>query len=29
MNQREHLNSIRKLQFFALDLNLYLVNFPT
>ena len=29
MNQREHLNSIRKLQFFALDLNLYLDNFPT
>ena len=29
MNQQEHLNSIRKLQFFALDLNLYLDNFPT
>lgn len=28
MNKHECLNSIRKLQFFALDLNLYLDNFP-
>ena len=28
MKQREYLDAIRKLQFFALDLNLYLDNFP-
>ena len=28
MNNHECLNAIRKLQFFALDLNLYLDNFP-
>ena len=28
MNQHECLNAIRKLQFFAIDLNLYLDNFP-
>lgn len=28
MNQHDCLNAIRKLQFFALDLNLYLDNFP-
>ncbi|MDO5780802.1 MAG: spore coat protein CotJB [Clostridium celatum] len=28
MNQRECLDAIRKLQFFAIDLNLYLDNFP-
>lgn len=28
MNKHECLNTIRKLQFFALDLNLYLDNFP-
>lgn len=28
MNKHECLNVIRKLQFFALDLNLYLDNFP-
>ena len=28
MNKHECLNAIRKLQFFALDLNLYLDNFP-
>ena len=28
MKQHECLNAIRKLQFFALDLNLYLDNFP-
>lgn len=29
MNQHECLNAIRKLQFFAIDLNLYLDNFLT
>ena len=28
MNQHECLDAIRKLQFFAIDLNLYLDNFP-
>ena len=28
MTKNEHLNAIRKLQFFAVDLNLYLDNFP-
>lgn len=28
MNQHEYLDKIRKLQFFAVDLNLYLDNFP-
>lgn len=29
MHKNEYLDKIRKLQFFALDLNLYLDNFPT
>ena len=29
MNQHECLDAIRKLQFFAIDLNLYLDNFPS
>lgn len=29
MNREEHLELIRKLQFYAIDLNLYLDNFPT